>query len=209
MFIDAYYYYNRFLNFLGSEVVVQGKVPVSLANPATALQLIDGANRSVYSYPVNSPTQLKNAGWAIGLDYVLPGNYMVGANVSSNYLLDEDKIPNTFVTFFNTPKYRYNISFGNRDVARSGFGFNIVYRAQDSFLWQSSFANTEATARRQTIIPAYSTLDAQVSKKLTGIKSILKIGGTNLTNKLYTQAWGNPSVGSMYYVSLTFDQLMN
>ena len=209
LFIDAYYYYNRFLNFLGSQVVVQGVNPVSLTNPASTLQLISGSTRTVYSYPVNSPTQLKNAGWAVGLDYMLPGNYTIGANVSSNYLLDQAQIPTGFVTFFNTPKYRYNLSFGNRNVARTGFGFNVVYRAQDAFLWESSFANTEATARKQTIIPAYSTLDAQISKKLSGIKSILKVGGTNLTGKLYTQSWGNPSVGSMYYISLTFDQLLN
>ncbi len=209
LFIDAYYYYNRFLNFLGSQVVVQGKNPVSLADPNSTLQLISGSTRTVYSYPTNSPTQLKNAGWAIGADYLLPGNYSIGANVSSNYLIDQDQIPTGFVTFFNTPKYRYNLSFGNRNIRGTGFGFNVVYRAQDSFLWEGSFANTEATGRKQTIIPAYSTLDAQVSKKLSGIKSILKIGGTNLTGKLYTQAWGNPSVGSMYYVSLTFDQLMN
>ncbi|GAB3708664.1 TonB-dependent receptor [Spirosoma flavus] len=209
LFIDAYYYYNRFLNFLGSQVVVQPTTPISAANPQTALQLINGATRSVYSYPVNSPTQVKNAGWAIGLDYLLPANYTIGGNVSSNYLVDEGELPTGFVTFFNTPKYRYNLSFGNRNVGGSGFGFNIVYRAQDAFLWEGSFANTEATGRRQTIVPAYSTLDAQISKKLTGIKSILKIGGTNLTGTLYRQAWGNPLVGSMYYISLNFDQLMN
>lgn len=209
LFIDAYYYNNRFLNFLGGQVVVQGRNPVSLANPASTLQLISSTTRNVYSYPVNSPTQLKNAGWAIGADYLLPGNYAIGANVSSNYLIDEDQIPTGFVTYFNTPKYRYNLSFGNRNVARTGFGFNVVYRAQDSFLWESTFANTEAVSRRQTIIPAYSTLDAQISKKLTGLKSILKVGGTNLTGKLYTQSWGNPLVGSMYYLSLTFDELLN
>lgn len=209
LFIDAYYYYNRFLNFLGSQIVVQGATPVSVTDLTSTLQLISGSTRSVYSYPTNSPTQLKNAGWAVGAEYVLPGNYTVGANVSSNYLIDQDKIPTGFVTFFNTPKYRYNLSFGNRNVRGTGFGFNVVYRQQDSFLWEGSFGNTEATARQQTIIPSYSTLDAQVSKKLTGFKSILKVGGTNLTGKLYTQAWGNPSVGSMYYISLTFDQLMN
>ncbi|MDB5239712.1 MAG: TonB-dependent receptor [Spirosoma sp.] len=209
LFIDAYYYYNRFLNFLGYQTVVQGKNPVSLTDPASTLQLVSGSTRNVYYYPVNSPTQLKNAGWAIGADYLLPGNYAIGANVSSNYLLDQDQIPSDFITFFNTPKYRYNLSFGNRNVARTGFGFNVVYRAQDSFLWESSFANTEAVARKQTIIPAYSTLDAQISKKLSGIRSILKVGGTNLTGKLYQQSWGNPSVGSMYYVSLTFDELLN
>ncbi|QHV98401.1 TonB-dependent receptor [Spirosoma endbachense] len=209
LFIDAYYYYNRFLNFLGTQTVVQGRQPVSPTNPTSTLQLISAATRNVYFYPVNSTTQLKNAGWAIGLDYLLPGNYNIGANVSSNYLIDQDQIPTGFVTFFNTPKYRYNLSFGNRNIAGSNFGFNVVWRAQDSFRWESSFANTEATGRQQTIIPAYSTLDAQISKKIPGVKSILKIGGTNLIGKLYQQSWGNPSVGSMYYISLTFDQLMN
>lgn len=209
LFIDAYYYYNQFLNFLGSAIVVQGKTPVTLADPTSTLQLLSSSTRTVYSYPVNSTTQVKNAGWAVGLDYRLPGNYMIGANVSSNYLIDQDKLPAGFVTQFNTPKYRYNLSFGSRNVAGSGFGFNVVYRAQDAFVWESSFANSQATALQQTIVPAYSTLDAQISKKMSGIKSILKIGGTNLTGKLYTQSWGNPSVGSMYYVSLTFDQLMN
>jgi outer membrane receptor protein involved in Fe transport len=209
LFIDAYYYYNQFLNFLGTQTVVQGLQPVNVANPASTLQLLSGTSRNVYFYPVNSPTTIKNAGWAIGADYLLPGNYTIGANVASNYLIDRDLIPTGFVTFFNTPKYRYNISFGNRNIARSGFGFNVVWRAQDSFLWEGSFGNAEATARQQTIVPAFNTLDAQISKKMTGIKSILKIGGTNLTGKLYTQAWGNPSVGSMYYISLTFDQLLN
>ena len=209
LFIDAYYYYNQFLNFLGTQIAVQGQNPVSLTNPVSTLQLVSASTRTVYAYPTNSPTRLKNAGWAIGADYLLPANYTIGANVSSNYLIDKDQIPAGFITFFNTPKYRYNVSFGNRNVGGSGFGFNVVYRAQDSFVWEQSFANPEATARQQTIIPAYATLDAQISKKLSGIKSILKIGGTNLTGKLYTQAWGNPTVGSMYYVSLTFDQLMN
>lgn len=209
LFIDAYYYYNRFLNFLGTQTVVQGVQPVSLTTPATTLQLINAATRNVYFYPVNSPTQLKNAGWAIGLDYVLPGNFMIGGNVSSNYLMNRDQIPAGFVTFFNTPKYRYNVTLGNRNIRGTGFGFNVVYRAQESFLWEGSFGNAEATNRQQTIVPAYSTLDAQVSKKLTSLNSILKIGGTNLTGKLYTQAWGNPSVGALYYVSLTFDQLLN
>lgn len=209
LFIDAYYYYNRFLNFLGAQTVVQGKQPVSLDNPASALQLLSSSTRNVYFYPVNSTTQLKNAGWAIGLDYLLPGNYALGANVSSNYLTNKDQIPVGFVTGFNTPKYRYNLSFGNRNVARTNIGFNVVWRHQDSFVWESSFANTQATARQQTIIPAYGTLDAQISKKISSLKSIIKIGGTNLTGKLYTQSWGNPSVGSMYYISLNFDELLN
>jgi len=52
-------------------------------------------------------------------------------------------------------------------------------------------------------------LDAQISRKISSIKSIVKLGGTNLTGKLYTTGWANPSVGAMYYVSITFDELLN
>jgi iron complex outermembrane receptor protein len=46
--------------------------------------------------------------------------------------------------------------------------------------------------------------------KMKALKSILKIGGSNLFNSTgYRQAWGNPTVGSMYYVSLTFDEFLN
>ncbi|AQG81265.1 TonB-dependent receptor [Spirosoma montaniterrae] len=209
LFIDAYYYYNRFLNFEGGSQVIQGINPVNLSNPVTALQLLSGTTRTVYSLPTNAPVQLRNAGWAISADYQLPGNFAIGGNVSSNYLVQQDKIPADFVTFFNTPKYRYNLSFGNRNIRGSNFGFNIVWRYQDSFLWETTIANTEATNRKQTIIPAYSTLDAQVTKKLPGIKSIIKVGGTNLLGNLYQQSWANPLIGSMYYVSLTFDELLN
>ncbi|MFC5412823.1 TonB-dependent receptor domain-containing protein [Larkinella bovis] len=209
LFIDAYYYYNRFLNFEGAQVVVQGAQPATSADPNSLLQLIGGTTRTIYSFYVNAPVQVKNHGWAVGADYRLPGNFLIGGNVAFNDLANRGSLPTGFVTFFNSPKYRYNLSFGNRNIRNSGLGFNVVFRHQDGFLWESSFANTEATLRQQTRIPAFGSLDAQVSKRIPGLKSILKIGGTNVLGKLYTQAWGNPSVGGMYYVSLTFDELMN
>jgi hypothetical protein len=58
-------------------------------------------------------------------------------------------------------------------------------------------------------MPAFSIFDAQVSYKVKSIKSIIKVGGTNLLNSGYRQAWGNPTVGSMYFVSITFDEFLN
>lgn len=114
---------------------------------------------------------------------------------------------------FNTPKFRYSLNLGNRNIARTGWAFSLIWRHQDKFIWNSSFVPnavkfaTDIT--KQALIPAIGTLDAQVSKKLSGVKSIVKIGGTNILNKQYVTGWGNPTVGSMYYVSLTFDQLLN
>jgi hypothetical protein len=58
-------------------------------------------------------------------------------------------------------------------------------------------------------MPAFGTFDAQVSLKMKSLKSNLKIGGNNMFSDGYRQAWGNPTVGSMYYVSLTFDEFLN
>jgi outer membrane receptor protein involved in Fe transport len=58
-------------------------------------------------------------------------------------------------------------------------------------------------------VPSYGTLDAQVSYKVDGIKSIVKLGGSNILNKYYIQSLGGPRIGAIYYVSITFDELMN
>jgi outer membrane receptor protein involved in Fe transport len=202
LFIDAYYYYNRFLNFEGSQAVAQDNSPGGSGFP---LSLLSNTTRNVYTFPVNAPIQLKNAGWAVSLDYILPKNFTVGGNVSFNTLLNSDKIPYGFITNFNTPKYRYNISFGNRNFQQTGIGFSVVWRHQDAFVWESSFANIEALNRRQTIIPAFGTLDAQINKQLKQYRSTLKLGGTNLLGNLYRQSWGNPLIGSQYYISLLIE----
>ena len=94
-----------------------------------------------------------------------------------------------------------NISFGNRKVT-DNFGFNIALRWQDSFTWTSSFVQNGP-------VPSFSTLDAQVSYKLSGLRSVLKIGGSNLLNERYISSYGGPTIGAIYYISLTFDELMN
>jgi len=207
LFVDLFYYYNRFLTFEGTAVLVQLKDPNgSLAD------LADPTRRNVYSMPVNAPQVLKNSGWGIGLDYVIGRGYTLTGNVTQNVLLNEDELQEkdpAFVTFFNSPKYRFNVGFSNRDINRSGWGFGLTYRHQTEFLWNGSIGTPVVNINRHSMIPAYSTFDAQVSKKVPAIKSIVKLGGTNIGNKLYTTSWGNPSVGGMYYVSILFDELLN
>jgi outer membrane receptor protein involved in Fe transport len=204
--IDAYYYNNTFINFDGGAVVVQSREP--LPPDAPRLTLLSANTRNVYSFPVNSDQQLTNHGWALGLDYALPKGFAVGGNVSYNDLLNTDRLPAGFETSFNTPKYRYNVSLSNRNWIKN-VSFSVNYRWQDQFVWQSSFVGPVIRGRQESIVPAFSTLDAQVSLKVPSIKSIVKVGGSNLLNQSYTQAWGNPSVGAIYYLQITFDEFLN
>jgi len=207
LYIDAFYYYNRFITFDGVTVLLQRKDP---NGPIT--DLLDPSKRNTYSMPVNSAQTVKNSGWGVGMDYVLGKGYIFNGNLTSNILNNNAELERndpSFVTFFNSPKYRFNLGFSNRDIKRSGWGFGVTFRHQTSMVWQATVASIAANVQRKTVIPAYSTLDAQISRKISSIKSIVKLGGTNLTGKLYTTGWANPSVGAMYYVSITFDELLN
>ncbi|WP_025765209.1 TonB-dependent receptor domain-containing protein [Dyadobacter tibetensis] len=207
VYVDAFYYYNRFLTFDGVQVVLQ---KINPNGPIT--DLADPSKRQAYSFPVNASQVVKNSGWGIGADYVLGKGYTFSANVTMNQLNNGAELKKndpSFVSFFNSPKYRYNLGFSNRDINRSGWGFGVTFRQQTEMVWHSTFASIAATVGDHTVIPGYSTLDAQISKKIIPIRSIIKVGGTNLTGKLYTTGWANPSVGSMYYVSVTFDELFS
>lgn len=207
LLVDLFYYYNRFLSFEGSVVLLQRANPdgpiTDLANPSA---------RNVFSMPVNAAQVLKNSGWGVGLEYAIGKGFILSGNVTQNELLNDEELREedpSFLTFFNSPKYRFNVGFSNRDIGRSGWGFGVTYRRQTEMIWHASIATPAANIGRHTLIPAFSTVDAQISKKIPQIQSIIKIGGTNIGSKLYTTGWGNPSVGGLYYVSITFDELLN
>lgn len=213
LLVDAYAYFNRFENFNGSQVLIQDASDSGLAgpNPLTGLNLIGAGpgGRNVYSMPVNRTEIIKSWGWAASMDYKLPKGYTVGGNVSFNTLSNLDELAETgFQPSFNTPEYRYVLNFANREVI-DNLGFAVAYRWQGEFAWQSSFVNPSVSSQQLSVVPAYGTLDAQLSYKIKSMKSILKLGGSNLFSKGYTQAWGNPTVGTTYFVSLTFDEFLN
>ena len=211
LLIDAYAYFNSFENFIGGQVLVQDK-NFNPANPASALglNLLSSSSSNIFSMPVNRTEIIKSWGWALGADYRLPKNYTLGGNVSYNTLQNLDELVVTgFQPSFNTPEYRYVVNFANREVVKN-LGFALSYRWQGEFAWQSSFVAPTVSSQQLSVMPAFGTFDAQMSVKMKALKSILKIGGSNLFNSTgYRQAWGNPTVGSMYYVSLTFDEFLN
>jgi iron complex outermembrane recepter protein len=211
LLIDSYVYFNQFQNFIGGQVLVQDR-NFNPQNPASALglNLLSANTRNVYSMPVNRTEVIRSWGWALGADYKLPKNYSIGGNVSYNTLSNLDELAVTgFQPSFNTPEYRYVLNFANREVVKN-LGFAVSYRWQGEFAWQSSFVAPAVSTQQLSVMPAFGTFDAQMSYKVKSLKSIIKVGGTNLFNNTgYRQAWGNPTVGTMYFVSLTFDEFLN
>jgi hypothetical protein len=188
LLVDAYGYYGEYSNLLTRINVVQSPT-------GTKTALLAGANS--FSVSVNSPNTVFTSGYGLSLEYWLRNNFYINANFFSDEI---HGVPAGFKAYFNTPQYRTNIGFGNRGFGyQKRIGFNVVWHWQDSFYNESDFI--------QGVVPAFSALDAQVSYKLPSVKSVIKLGATNLTNHYYINATGNPAIGGLYYVSILYNVL--
>ncbi len=199
MLVDFYLYNSTYTNFSAGLAVVQ--TPAQHKDPNTL-------GNKVYSFPSNVENEVKTKGWGLSLEYRLPANWTIGGNASNNEVSDNGGLTN-YQLAFNTPLFRTNVSLGNRNIGNSGWGVNAVWRFQEGFVWQSSIVNQALNQLQQSYIPQFSNFDLAISKKVPEIKSIVKLGGTNVFGNAYSTGWANPLVGSMYYVSITFDELLN
>lgn len=184
LLIDIYGYYSKYKDFIGRTTAVQ------FNNPLDPSKLFTG-----YSISVNSPNTVKTYGFGIGLNYLLPKSFIVDFNISSDKIKNPDA---SFADYFNTPNYRTNIGLSNSGFGYGKrFGFNVQYRWQDTYYTVSDF--------KQGDVPAFGTIDAQLSYKFPAVKSVIKFGGTNILNKYYRSQFGNPSIGGLYYVSFGYN----
>ena len=211
LFVDAYYYYSVYRDFIGAVVLIQPTASLAPGLLPVASGVFGGGTRRVFSTSVNSSERITASGWAIGLNYALPQGYGLSGNLANNQLNNFTPTDELQTSGFNTPKYRWNVGFNKRPVGGSNVGFAVAFKHQDAFTWEGFGTPTEVGVPLygNTIVPAISNLDAQVNYKVSSLKSIVKVGATNLFGKPYFQAYGNPYIGTTYYVSLTFDQLLN
>ncbi|MEO7524415.1 MAG: TonB-dependent receptor, partial [Ferruginibacter sp.] len=174
LLVDIYGYYGQYTDFLSRRVVAQSKT-------GAPIEAGDADTGNIYSIPVNITEKVKTYGFGIGLDYRLPANFAISFNVASDRL---EKIPKSFIAYFNTPRYKVNASFSNTGFgSKKRFGFNVAYRWQDAFYFEGDLANGN--------LQPVTTLDAQFSVKLPKTKTIVKLGATNLLNQYYYNTIGN------------------
>ncbi len=210
--IDIDAYSNQYDGFLGQVQVfvpkdeTAGSDAAVLAmldrnRDATAATATTAASKGQDRYRVytNSKNTYHNFGSALGVTFNFYKKYTVAGNVSFNKM-KSNQSNDIFVTGFNTPKWSTNFSFGNREIIKN-IGFNIVWRWQDAFLWESPLVTGN--------ISAYNTIDAQVTFRSPKLKSQLKLGAADLLNHRYLQYAGGPTLGALYYAAITVDGLLN
>jgi hypothetical protein len=165
-------------------------------------QSSNGSNLALYSpfttnnisYVQNSEQVVRTSGWGIGIDYRIYKEYSLYGNIFSDELNDE--IPSDYVTFFNAPKYRYNIGLRNDNVCHN-IGFNVVFKWQDNNYYEGTFVSGT--------LPYFGWWDGQISYRPQGTKSTFRLGGTNLGNQYQRTGFGSPAVGGLYYISYGYN----
>lgn len=190
--IDLSGYYTTYTDFIGGNDYV-------LKSPTSHHGATVRAG-TVYSAYVNSPEDVNSYGVSLGITYSLPKYYALNGSYSFATFDDNSGVNSQVRTAFNTPENKFTVGIGNRKVTKN-FGFNINFRWQEKFLWQSDFGSWN--------VPEFGVLDAQLSYKVPSIKTIFKLGGTNLAGNDYRTNLGGPFVGQQYYLSLTFDEFFN
>lgn len=178
LLIDFFAFYARYTNFITTAVLIQN---------------YGAPSQAIYEMAVNSNTKVNTYGSGLSLDYLLPKGFIATGNVLFNKL---NNVQAGLVTFFNTPEWKFNLSLANYTIAKR-YGFNLTYRWQEACATENTFISGP--------LPAIGTLDAQISMKLPKIRSMIKIGGSNILNKYYVNELGGPSIGGLYYVSLGYN----
>jgi outer membrane receptor protein involved in Fe transport len=196
---DLAYYYSRYLNFIGAKRVrkATGAVDATQAGILNAFSLLNPSAETFQIY-TNSTDVVQSQGFAAGFGYKWLNGIELSGNYNWNHLIDPESYDPSFVLFFNTPEHKVNMSLEHRNILPD-LGGRISWRWQDAFDYESSFAFGR--------VPAFNTVDAQVNYRFKELKTMLKLGGSNLFNQYYIQNYGGPSIGALYYVSLTFNEL--
>lgn len=202
--IDGVFFYNIYNGLIGAYRVRKANGNIDDPDPDIRIgaraSLLSGTADNTFDLANNFTKNISAFGVAIGLNYSFPEGFLLGFNWNMNVLdqQTQDKNPD-FQFAFNTPKNKINLQFGNRSLTDK-LGFNISYRWQSAFKWESTFAIGP--------VDEVSTIDAQISCKLSQLSSIIKLGADNLLNSPYIMNYGGPEMGAIYYVSLTFDEFL-
>ncbi len=197
--IDLSGYYSETEGLIAPVGVVR---PFSVQQPGADINAVvdlarDDRTRQIFYFYQNSRQTIESYGVRLGANYHIGRGYNLNVNGSwDDFQTTQD---DRLVSAFNSPPYMANAMLANDNVWRS-IGFAISVHWQDSFLWKDNFL--EGT------VDSFTSVNAQLSYHIDHLGAIVSFGAQNLLNQKYVDNFGGPTVGSLYYLSLSLDDLL-
>lgn len=192
VFVDASYYYSVYQDFIGFKVGIDADFPVPIFPRVNAVyRLSSNTNDLVYTQGVSA-----------GVNYYFINNFGLMGNYSYNRMSRPDST-DEIITAFNTPLNKFNIGINGRNIKLpfikgKNFSFSTNYKWIQGFRFEGAPQFTGS-------IPSYGMVDAQISWKADKLKSIFKLGASNLLNNKVSMVYGGPRVGRLAYFSILVD----
>jgi outer membrane receptor protein involved in Fe transport len=195
IYIDVSGYYSKYEDFISNTFVVTPNTGTTADNSGIA-DLISGNVTGFQTY-TNSQADISSYGGSIGVNTKIFKKLDLGLSYTlAKFDFDQESDPN-FSAGFNTPEHKFKVSLGSPNVI-GNLGFNINVRYSDEYLWQSTIANA--------VIPQRTVGDVQINYNAQKIKSLFKVGASNVGGQEYQSAPGSPYIGSQFFVSWVFNQ---
>ena len=197
-------YYNTYNNFIGNLNVVAplygtatngagGNFTAPNAAWQSAFALAVG-DRRVFQLYTNTKPEITSLGFGFGLSKRLNKTFELSGNYNFAEFQYDQALDPSFEAGFNTPKHRAKASL-SADKLIGDLGFNLSGRWNSSYLYQSNFADG--------MIKEATVIDLQINYGIPSMKSIFKVGGTNLGGREYRQIVGAGAIGQQFYASWT------
>ncbi|MFK6999468.1 TonB-dependent receptor domain-containing protein [Flavobacterium oreochromis] len=192
---DLNAYYNIYNNFISNSNVVTPLYGDARTNLLTAVSALQNGDIRAFQVYTNSKKQVTSLGVGVGASRKI-GKFNLSASYNYSDFKYDDSLDPDFEAGFNTPKHRAKASFGAENIFK-GLGFNINARYNSKYLWESTMIDA--------YVPENYVYDAQINTAIPVLKSIIKLGGTNLFGKDYIQVPGAGMIGKQYYISWTIN----
>jgi iron complex outermembrane recepter protein len=194
LFVDFNTYFNWYRDFIGEVRVVSPNNGGTVGTTSGEDAVLTGSYDR-FQIPINAEETVRTWGASIGLSYVIGK----GISASGNYTyadINEEDLVSPIIPGFNTSTHKFNLGLQGKRVWK-GLGFNINYKWNGSYFWQSSFGDGE--------VPAYYSLDGNISYELKDYYTTFTVGASNMTNNKYRMIYGGPTIGTLIYASVLFD----
>ncbi len=195
MFLDISGYHNTYENFIANVNVITALT--GNVDDLTGVSALANGQTAVFQLATNAAGTVNAIGASIAFEYTLSQGFRFSGNYNfANYNI-VDANPE-LVPGFNTPQHRFGFGLTNDNIIKH-FSLTLRYNWSDGYEWKSEFGTS--------MIDGYNTLNAQATYQIPNSKVSLKLGGNNLFGKEYRTSYGTPNIGSIYYISLIFDEL--
>lgn len=190
LFFDLDVYYSSYRDFIAQ---MEANIPKTSDQDSIPYFLYDKSKQDRYRLWTNSQTRITTFGVGAGLKYHVTKHLDLGLNTTmTDWRRAEDG--DGLEDGFNTPKWIFNGSFSGIDLWQ-GIDAGVAVRWQSRFEYVSFLVEGE--------VPAYWTLDAQITCPVVQHRLDLKLGATNLLNRPYYSMLGGGHIGGFYYATLT------